>query len=519
MSILRTYNLQSIDSSNSNIQLTENAGAIVSGLTTAQSGLHVTSGNVGVGDDNPDVPLNVKAGGASFAGQTTHVKIEDTTSLAANVGGLLALEGVYTSGGDPAAFAMIHGGKENATDGNYAGYLRFLTRPSNALPQERLRITPEGYVGINENDPIHQLSVKINSSTAWDSTKNISNTTNNDFIGLNIDNIDSGANPEVGIMLQAGASGSGQYTINCLRTNVNTGDLIIRTRDGGVASKEQLRITSAGHVGIGTTAVDSHLTLAAPSATARLELRRTNEAGGGSYGAINFTALDGHSVASIHAKGDGDGDDNGGDIVFRTTSDATTNDPYIADERLRIKSDGIIETVDSTYGASNFRLAGAYAEVRDQKSHDVPGGTFTSGAWRTRALNNIHHDNDNIILNLASNRFRLGPGRYRIEFSTPAYGTNRHQCRLYNVTAGSVVEYGEANYSSAAVRNSADTGSTHASQNFVRGSARVTLTAAETDFEVQHRCQTTNATNGYGVEADFTSNVEVYSRAIIYKEV
>ena len=81
-----------------------------------------------------------------------------------------------------------------------------------------------------------------------------------------------------------------------------------------------------------------------------------------------------------------------------------------------------------------------------------------------------------------------------------------------------MVEYGEANYSSAAVRNSANTGSTHASQNWVRGSARVTLTA-NADFEVQQRCQTTNATNGYGVEADFSSNVEVYSRAIIYKEV
>ena len=41
--------------------------------------------------------------------------------------------------------------------------------------------------------------------TAWDSTKNISNTTNNDFIGLNINNKNSGDNPEIGIMLQAGS--------------------------------------------------------------------------------------------------------------------------------------------------------------------------------------------------------------------------------------------------------------------------------------------------------------------------
>ena len=104
-----------------------------------------SAGRIGVGDDNPDVPFNVKADGASFAGQTTHAKIEDTTSLAANVGGLLAFEGVYNSSGDPAAFAMIHAGKTNADSGNYAGYLRFFTRANGSLPAERLRITSDGH--------------------------------------------------------------------------------------------------------------------------------------------------------------------------------------------------------------------------------------------------------------------------------------------------------------------------------------------------------------------------------------
>ena len=117
---------------------------------------------------------------------------------------------------------------------------------------ERLRITSDGYVGIKETNPIHALSVGINTSTAWDSTKNISNTTNNDFIGLNIHNTNSGANPEVGIMLRTGASGFGQYSLNCRRTGTNTADLIFRTRDGGAASKEVLRIAADGKVGIGT---------------------------------------------------------------------------------------------------------------------------------------------------------------------------------------------------------------------------------------------------------------------------
>ena len=136
---------------------------------------------------------------------------------------------------------------------------------------ERFRITSGGYVGINESSPIHQLSVGINTSILWDSTKNISNTTNNDFIGLNLVNADSGANPEVGIMLQAGSSGSGQYTINCLRTGSTLSDLIFRTRNGGSASKEQLRITSDGLVGIGEQSPDQTLVIRKDSASTSLD--------------------------------------------------------------------------------------------------------------------------------------------------------------------------------------------------------------------------------------------------------
>ena len=111
------------------------------------------SSNVGVGDDNPSVKLNVKGSGDSLAGLNVHSKIEDTTSLAANVGGMLAFEGVYTSGDAEAVFSAIHGGKENATDGNYAGYLRLFTRANGSLPAERLRITSAGDFGYGTTSP------------------------------------------------------------------------------------------------------------------------------------------------------------------------------------------------------------------------------------------------------------------------------------------------------------------------------------------------------------------------------
>ena len=70
------------------------------------------------------------------------------------------------------------------------------------------------------------------------------------------------------------------------------------------------------------------------------ELKRTDSNTTGSVGTINFTASDGHSVASMSAMGDGDNE--GAHIVFRTTSAAANNSPYNAAtaERLRIRAEG-----------------------------------------------------------------------------------------------------------------------------------------------------------------------------------
>ena len=181
-------------------------------------------GTVGIGTSNPSAKLNIVGSDSQLLNL-----IQDSGDLQIRL----------NDRGTGSAYIKV--------PDNTSGSLTFETGGS-----ERLRINSDGYIGINETSPIHHLSIGINTSTAWDSTKNISNTTNNDFIGLNIGNKNSSDNPEIGIMLQAGASGSGQYTINCLRTGTNTADLIFRTRNGGAASKEVLRITSAGSVGIGT---------------------------------------------------------------------------------------------------------------------------------------------------------------------------------------------------------------------------------------------------------------------------
>ena len=107
-----------------------------------------------------------------------------------------------------------------------------------------------------------------------------------------------------------------------------------------VGGSERLRITGTGKVGIGIINPESKLTVAGDSATAQIEIKRTNTNSGGSIGALNFTALDGHSVANMFAIADGDNE--GAHLVFKTTTAAGENSPYGSNtlERLRITNVG-----------------------------------------------------------------------------------------------------------------------------------------------------------------------------------
>ena len=252
------------------------------------------------------------------------------------------------------------------------GYITFATRESGAgSSTERVRITSGGYVGINESSPIHQLSVGINTSTAWDSNKNVSNTTNNDFIGLNIDNIDSSANPEVGIMLQAGSSQSGQYTINCLRTGSNTADLIFRTRNGGSASREQLRIKSNGAIAVGIASqmgsnyarisidCQGRNIYSGTTDVTKYGLAFHNDPTTDHANGIGFFNDDGTTIGGYIVHQD-KGGSNSGDIVFGTTSTSSVNNPI---ERVRITSGGHV--------GINSSIPGSVVDIMGQTSEDA----------------------------------------------------------------------------------------------------------------------------------------------------
>jgi len=147
-----------------------------------------------------------------------------------------------------------------------------------------------------------------------------------------------------------------------------------------------------------------------------------------------------------------------------------------------------------------------YAIISDQKTNDTQGGTFTSGAWRTRDLNNEIADPDSIV-SIGSNQFTLGAGSYLIQASAPATEVDRHQIRLYDITGSAVVEYGTSQLANNGNSYSAD-------RSFVE--ARVVITG-NTVYEIQHRCERTKASFGFGLDSNF-GGVEHYTHVEIYKE-
>ena len=84
------------------------------------------------------------------------------------------------------------------------------------------------------------------------------------------------------------------------------------------------------------------------------------------------------------------------------------------------------------------------AIIADQKSSGTHGGTFTSGAWRTRDLNTEISDPDGIV-SISSNQFTLAAGTYLIEYSAPGHDTDSHQTSLYDITGSAYLNYGTAN--------------------------------------------------------------------------
>jgi len=143
--------------------------------------------------------------------------------------------------------------------------------------------------------------------------------------------------------------------------------------------------------------------------------------------------------------------------------------------------------------------------IKDHKGSGVDSGSFTTGAWRKRDLNTVTGATG--IVSLNSSVITLVPGHYSINWRAPVYdGVGGHSSRLYDADNATEVITGSSDYSggSSGGTSTASVG---------KGEIRVTT---ETDFELQHICSITKATDGFGKKSGLAAN-EVYAQIEITK--
>ena len=179
----------------------------------------------------------------------------------------------------------------------------------------------------------------------------------------------------------SGTTGTFTGDVSIPDTIVHTGDTDTKIRFPSAdtfsvetAGGERLRVASNGKI-----------THTAASGSTILTLKRSNENTSGATGTINFAASDDHSVASIIAIGDGDNE--GAHLSFRTTTAASSDDPYDSSiiERLSIASDGDVEVKTGNlvigtsgkgidFSAESGSAAGSTSALLD----DYEQGSFTA---------------------------------------------------------------------------------------------------------------------------------------------
>lgn len=283
------------------------------GVQTAKMTIQPNNGNVGIGTTSPseklDVNGRVRIGDINYAygGNNYHVLLAEDSNDAyiSNINGNATISGggyYYgsnlrllnsTSTSYSGIQARADGAItfENATGG---------TAGSTIAVSEKMRINGSGNVGIG--------------------------TTNPGTFKLDV----------------AGSARSNFFALRLNQSLPSESSAIYRPATGTFAivtsAAERMRIDSSGDVGIGTTDPNQLLHIASTSAQSVITLQRTNPTTTGAFGALQWTAIDNHTVASMVALGDGN--DEGAHITFNTTSAASSDNPYGISERMRIDSSG-----------------------------------------------------------------------------------------------------------------------------------------------------------------------------------
>ena len=270
-------------------------GPVLTGITTATNGIHVTGGSVGIGTDNPTTKLYATD---TQNGYVSYTFVNDSDGSGA-VNRIQLGNDASPGSAQLVVYGSQHSTLPNVFDINNANNndMRLLTNNT-----ERLRITSSGNVGIGTTTPNNLLCLAGSAPR------------------LEITDTDTS-----GRFLIDCQSSVGSVNMRVDQDNVVANSAFIVSNDG----EEKLRITSNGNVGIGTD-----------NPTVLLDLESTSPT-------IRLTDSDATGTPECQISGAG------GDLIIAADRDNQKADSLISftvdgSERLKINPNGDVATTGDT---------------------------------------------------------------------------------------------------------------------------------------------------------------------------
>ena len=192
--------------------------------------------------------------------------------------------------------------------------------------------------------------------------------------------------------------------------------------------------------------------------------------------------------------------------TLRTSSNVVLFTGVEVDQIAQVISDGTNSHLIGSGKVNNESYA-IMQVFEDHKNSGTSGGTFNSGAWRTRDMNTVQFDEGiSGSISAGSNQITLPAGKYIVYYSAPCFGCHGHISAFYNTANSTYLSYGQVAY---------DQVSTAHDNGWSTGWASFTITA-NTIFELRHRCANSYGTEGYGRAASLGVD-EIYGRVTVWK--
>ena len=346
----------------------------------------LAAGKVGIGTTAPEGGLNVHGTYTipSTGIGNSAIFASSSDGLVADKGGVIQFGGIYNSSNAITQWAGIAGLRDNATDGNYAGYMAFYTRAQGAAPVERMRINSGGNVGIGTTNP--------SSGAGWTPLLNIQHATDPAIIIKDTTTAQESSMGTAGAGLFIDVSGHATATNNKIyfRTGPTNSNFGTNTR---------MTIDSAGNVGIGTTSPRTTLNVRhdtayplGPAANQTLILHgQAATSKGGSIGFDYHDSANTNVPASIGYSIEDTGANTKGSLIFATRSGTTDAAPTT---RMTIMSSGNVGI-----GTTTDLMSGVYTTSTKLSVYGTERSILELGSSKTGngepmgAIQFINNDN------------------------------------------------------------------------------------------------------------------------------